>query len=234
MTEQHIDLTRRVKNQSGVEYFGQPIGSIITPDNEDDAKAKHGRRAPAGSYTGSNQKRAGTKDGSSTGTEPQNADSASTNEVISFSSKGFKKPTISGPVPVLAGKAKFGAPEGSSVYKSPKHQGRVYVVTPDGMTHVITSNGELNLTPAESQALTAQVTSRFNEVVEGEQEEDTKEVTWVRLQSLMRQIEQAQDVGDTSQVEKLMQQFKEAANSYDPDSDPRELRTKIKKATGVK
>lgn len=223
---------RRVATEGGARYYGVPIGTPITSDMEDDSRARNrGRRAPVGAAVGTDQKRAGSVQ---TGSSSENPGAVSSTPSAPISSKGFKEPSISGPVPVLVGKAKFGAPEGSSVYKSEKHSGRVYVVTPDGLTHVITSAGELNLTPAESSALTAQVTSMFTEVIDGETEAQETPMTWIRLKSIMDLLEQAEEVGDESQVKKLLKEFREAANSYQPESDPRELRTKIKKATGKK
>jgi hypothetical protein len=226
---QLLELARRVKSQAGAKYFGVPVGSLITPDMEDDAKASHaGRAAPPNAVTGSNQKRAGTSEDKtkmSTSTEGKSTGSGG------WAAKGFKTPTISGPIPVLVGKEKFSAPEGSSIFKSPKHSGRVYVVTPNGETHVITANGELNLTPAERQSLTSEVRQKFEEVVQGEEQEEVA-VTWIRLKSIFDMLEQAEEAGDTSQVKKLLKEFREAANAYDERQDSRELRTRIKNTKG--
>lgn len=227
-------MARRVASEAGARYYGIPIGHIISPDREDEAEARNGRPAPPGSATGSDKKRAGQSQSddlqtSTTATVAKDKKDtiARTNELVT--------PTISGPVPVFAGKGKFSAPKGSGVYKSPKHPGRTYVVTPEGNAHVFTSKGELRLDPAQRSALASQIKRTFDEVVELDPEEgEQKPVTFVRLISLVRQIMQAEEVGDESEVDRLILQFRDESNRYDPESDPREVRTRVKKAVGDK
>lgn len=224
-------MARRVASEAGARYYGIPIGHVISPDREDEAEARTGRSAPPGAATGSDKKRAGqgqeeagpSKRKAAKGKEGE----ARTNELVT--------PTISGPVPVFAGRGKFSAPEGSGVYKSPKHPGRTYVVTPDGNAHVFTSKGELRLEPAQRTALATQIKSTFEEVIELDPEEaEQKPVTFVRLISLVRRIVQAEEVGDESEVERLILQFRDESNRYDPEADPRAVRTRVKKAVGAK
>ncbi len=235
-------MARRVASERGAKYYGLPIGHLITPDKEDEAQARHnGRPAPHGAVTGTNQKRQGQ---SQVGNAPNAKAPAKPKTDVStgeqeteetgLAAKGFKQPSIKGPVTVLVGKKKFSAPEGSSVYKSPTHSGRVYVVTPEGQAHVLTSHGELNLSPEEGKLLARQVEVNFErqnapQASEGE----TEDVTWIRLISIIRQIAQADRIGDTSEAKRLLLQFREAANSYDPEMDPRETRTRVKKAAGI-
>jgi hypothetical protein len=145
----------------------------------------------------------------------------------------FRASNLSGPVEAFAGKKKFNLPEGSQVFKSPQKSGRVYVVTPDGLGHVLTSSGQLALTPEQSKALGPQIKDTLTPVKpeEGEQEE---EVTWVRLISIVRQIIQAEESGDTSQAKKLLLQFRGMANQYSPTEDSRKVKTRVEKATGIK
>lgn len=233
-------MARRVRTQAGAAYYGVPIGHLITPDQEDDATARHaGRPAPPGALTGSNQKRAGQatvdkqKAGKKLEPAPSPSDGKRGKEEEKTATYGIQKPTISGPVPVLVGKEKFSAPEGSVVYKSPANPGRVYVVTPEGAAHVLTSHGEVSLTPEQQKALAAQVRDKFTPVTKETDEEDPEEVTWIRLVSMVRQIEQALRVGDESEAKRLILAFREAANGYNPEADPREVRTRVKKAAGV-
>lgn len=225
-------MARRVASAAGAKYYGIPIGHVISPDREDEAAARNGRSAPPGAATGSDKKRAGQDQESpagkaSAGAAPSKAEPARTNQLVTS--------TLKGPVPVFAGKGKFSAPEGSGVFKSPKHPGRTYVITPDGNAHVFTSQGELSLEPAQRAALASQIKSTFDEVVELDAEEDEqKPVTFVRLMSLVRQITQAEEVGDKSEVERLILQFRDESNRYDPEADPRAVRTRIKKAVGAK
>lgn len=235
-------MARRVASERGARYYGIPIGHLITPDKEDEAQARHGGRpAPHGSATGTNQKRAGQSQVSSKSKTPssaggrENSDSNEQSGATGLAAKGFKQPELTGPVPVLVGKKKFSAPEGSVVYKSPTHSGRAYVVTPEGQAHVLTSHGELNLSPEEGKLIAKQVEANFQSQrpstdSEGEEVED---VTWIRLISIVRQIAQADKIGDTSEAKRLLLQFRTAANSYDPDSDSREVRTRVKRAAGI-
>lgn len=234
-------MARRVASERGARYYGVPIGHLITPDKEDEAQARHGGRpAPHGSVTGTNQKREGQSQvtNGSKSKAPTKAKKASGGvgeaEETGLAAKGFKQPTLTGPVTVLVGKKKFSAPEGSVVYKSPAHSGRSYVVTPDGQAHVLTSHGELNLSPEEGKLIAKQVEVNFERqgTASGGPEEE-EDVTWIRLISIVRQIAQADRIGDTSEAKRLLLQFREAANSYDPDQDPRETRTRVKRAAGI-
>lgn len=241
---QVIELARRVLTEAGARYFGLPIGSLISPDKEDDAKARHGgRAAPPGAATGSNQRRAGSekKDedpaakikindepptGASSGGRRSVGKTPDGETPLSgWADKKFIKSTLTGTQKVEAGKASYQVPEGSDVYQSPKHRGRIYVITPDGETHVFTSAGELDITPQERQALTAEVRNSFSK--KDASEEDTQDVTWVRLVSIARQIAQAEAVGDDSLVEKLEEEFRTALASYAPEEDPRAVRSEI-------
>lgn len=240
-------MARRVLTKEGEKYFGVPIGQLITPDKEDDAKALHGGRpAPPNSVSGSNQKRAGISEkpedtnvsGKTSNPEKSKAAASSQSEATQvgdrWKQKGFIKPTISGDIQVFAGKSIFSAPEGSGIFKSPKHPGRVYVITPDGETHVLTSKGELNLTPAERQSLTSQVKATFEEVVElNDPKESEESPSWIRLVSLMRQMEQAKEVGDESRVKSLLEEFNDIAKNYGPEDDAKEVQSRVAKATGT-
>lgn len=231
-------MARRVQTEAGAKYYGVPIGHLITPDQEDDAVARHGGRgAPNGSLIGSNQKRAGQETGQKAAQNGvrSNPNAGNTTKAPADKSgqRQLQAPTLSGPVEVFAGKKKFNVPEGSEVFQSPQKPGRVYVVTPDGAGHVLTSSGQLALTPEQSQSLGPQIKSTLSKV-KAKTEEDSEEITWTRLVSLARQMIQAEESGDTSAAKKLLQQFREAANQYTPGKDSREVRTRVEEAMGVK
>jgi len=234
-------MARRVLTEAGAKYFGKPIGSFISPDEEDDAKAQHGgRAAPPRAVTGSNQKRAGTSDDNSlnsdkptTSSEPEKAPTSKTTEkkvdtptTETSVEVEMVSSTITGPRSVTVGRSSIKVPEGSEVFKSPTHSGRMYIVTPEGDAHVFTSKGELNLTPEQRKALATQISETL-QAEEAEVEEDEQKVTWIRLLSIARLLAQAEKTGDTSQVKKLEKQFREGLSSYRPEADPRTVRKEI-------
>lgn len=232
-------MARRVKTEAGAKYYGVPIGQLITPDQEDDAVARHGgRNAPHGALIGSNQKRAGQETGqkavqSGGRTNPKTSNAPQPKAAAGTEGqRQFQAPTLSGPVEAYAGKKKFNLPEGSEVFQSPNKPGRVYVVTPDGNGHVLTSTGQLALTPEQSASLGPQIKSSLTKVSKKEGEDD-EEVTWVRLMSIVRQMAQAEKSGDTSEAKRLLLEFRGMANQYSPDKDSREVKTRVEKATGV-
>ena len=238
-------MARRVLTERGARYFGVPIGTLITPDAEDDAKALHeGRPAPPGSVSGSNQKRAGTKEDDSAALNLKSSEPEDSNTKVGPAKRkesvqeGFQpkmvKPTLTGTQKVSVGKTSYNIPEGSSAFKSPGHTGRVYIVTPEGNAHVYTSGGEMELTPEQRRTLAAEVSSTLQAVNEVKEEKAEDDVTWVRLVSIARQIAQAEAAGDTSQVKKLEQIFKEGLHNYAPEKDPRTVRSEIQSRSGKK
>jgi hypothetical protein len=127
---------RRVATPEGAQFFGLPVGAIITKDVEDSkvtAAAKLGIKPPSGALTG------GTKATSTQGAEkPLTA----------------KKPALEGPLKFSVGKAKYGAPAGSKLIGSKGFASKLtYVLTQKGKVHAFNPEGEVPVDSSLGQVL---------------------------------------------------------------------------------
>lgn len=119
---------RRVQTQEGAKKFGQPIGTIITPDMMEAAKKSSGGAKDT------------SKSGSSSKLSPQEQSG-------SFSSNGLtiKDSSISGPNSFKVGTGTFSAPKGSKLIRSKGKKDVAYVLTPDGKVHAFNASGEVEI-----------------------------------------------------------------------------------------
>lgn len=135
------DSARRVASASGAEYYGLPIGALITQNAKVNARKQKGEE-PSGAS------KAATNRGGNVATVTQ------AREAAAHASKAkpdkpketkvkLKKPTIKGNLHFTVGSGKYTAPKGSRIYLQKEVDGLAYVKTPDGKIHVFNANGEV-------------------------------------------------------------------------------------------
>lgn len=128
------NLVRRVRTPGGAQYFGLPIGAVITPDARAAAKAKHGGKpAPKGSTAMRVAKGGGGFDGQKP-VNTKKAVNAQANEVAKAKEVlGTKGKAPGGPVSISLNGTQHAFPEGTQVARSKKYPNRIaYAKTPDG------------------------------------------------------------------------------------------------------
>lgn len=152
---------RKVRTAEGARFYGQPIGTPITPNIREAAKAKNGGKLPPKGATshgrsitkepvpnvpGANGQRPGAAPAPAAAPAAPAASSASSAPAAgSLKSLKPAAPTLEGPKKFNVGGAEFSAPEGSRVFKSKKGIG--YVTTPDGDLHAFTESGQVSMDP---------------------------------------------------------------------------------------
>lgn len=158
-TEQELEFIelaigsgRRVQTAEGARFYGQPIGTLITPDMikkaRSAAKAK-GITPPKGGLTPKSGKKVSVGAGKASPAGNFNADPSSPapqpGAAVSPGNFQVKAPTIKGPQGFKVGATQYSAPSGSKLIR-PKNQAEfAYVVTPDGSVHAFTAAGELDV-----------------------------------------------------------------------------------------
>lgn len=118
------DGRRKVASPEGAKFYGQPIGTWITPDMIKAKKAEKGEAPKGALETGKSLKNVSTTDTGS---------------------------SVSGPNKFKVGEAQFSAPKGSILIKS-KNSSLTYIRTPDGEIHAYNGEGEKEI-PAGLKAL---------------------------------------------------------------------------------
>lgn len=156
---------RKVSTSEGARFYGQPIGTPITVDIREAAKAKNGGALPP--KRGTSHGRSVTKEPvpnvpGADGQRPQPAGGAptpaapTTTAAPASPTAGLKSmkpgtPSLSGPKKFNVGGAEYDAPAGSRIFKSPKGVG--YVTTPEGDLHVFTEKGQVSMDTAGQSRL---------------------------------------------------------------------------------
>jgi len=120
---------RFVRTVEGAEFYGLPVGSIITPDVEETKQksaAKLGITPPKNAISG--------------------APSASTAKAVEASIKTSKS-ALTGNKKFSVGNSKYSAPAGSKLIKSKNKETAafLYVLTPEGEVHAFTAGGEVSI-----------------------------------------------------------------------------------------
>ena len=130
---------RKVATAEGAQFYGLPIGSIITPDVESAksvAAASLGIQPPKGALTG----------GKSSSSAPSIAP-------VAKAPKVSKAPSLSGPSQFHVGKSEYSAPAGSKLVQAKGNSSFLYVQTPDGKLHAFTEQGQVTIPPALGQVM---------------------------------------------------------------------------------
>jgi predicted ABC-type ATPase len=148
-------MARRVRTAKGAEYYGLPVGSIITADLMAKAREKNGGKPAPKGATGT--ARVATKE-PTVRTPPGYVRPLPEAEPV----KPAKEPkpprvkpegSLRGPEQFKLGSKTYSVPEGSRVYQPKDASDIAYVVPPDGTLHFFTKGGEVQLTPEMQTAL---------------------------------------------------------------------------------
>ena len=142
---------RRVQTPEGAKFYGQPIGTIITPDLIKAKKLEHalkGIKPPKGGL--SPKVKTGSKKGKSANVPnvPDASHSGEGSLPAHAASQGklpAKPSTISGPNAFKVGVADYSAPEGSKLIRPKNTPDMAYILTPDGEIHAFTADGEVDV-----------------------------------------------------------------------------------------
>lgn len=135
--------SRYVQTPEGADKFGQPIGTLITPDmiKKANAKAAKGKKASKepGTY--------GTQYDPQTGKMKPGAKTSSPENYGSDTSSGMlpvpQPSKLSGPNSFKVGESTFSAPAGSKLIRPKTQPNMAYVLTPDGSVHAFNDSGEV-------------------------------------------------------------------------------------------
>jgi hypothetical protein len=153
--EEFIELAanriRRVATPEGAQVFGQPIGTIITKDMEDAAKAKNGGKLPKGALKSATPKSASApknvaSQNPQTGKiNPGQKASDSSNYNSTPGQVAVKTPSLSGPNSFKVGASSFSAPLNSKLIRPKNNANMAYVLDPDGTVHAFNEEGEVEV-----------------------------------------------------------------------------------------
>jgi len=141
---------RRVQTAEGARFYGQPIGTLITPDMikkaRSAAKAK-GITPPKGGLSPKKAPQVSVGAGKASPAGNFNADPSAGAPVGADTSGKFqvKPSSIKGPQGFKVGATQYSAPSGSKLIRPKNQEEFAYVVTPDGSVHAFTAAGELDV-----------------------------------------------------------------------------------------
>lgn len=142
--EEFIELAanhhRRVQTPEGAKKYGQPIGTIITPDMIKALKKKEAKAKKPSSET------LGTKFDPQTGKMKSGAKAKKLSPSENYGTVDgttLKESSLHGPNQFKVGSATFNAPAGSKLIRPKNQQYMAYVLTADGTVHAFNGSGEV-------------------------------------------------------------------------------------------
>lgn len=163
MTDEPSDLfielakgPRRVRTPQGAQYYGVPVGGVITADiraRKEAENAAKGIAKPKGALAKATNRGAGAAALQSAASMPAAPKTPTAPKLKLVKSK------LSGPHKWSIGAGNFSAPQGSTLYRAKDVEGINYVKTPEGKVHAFTQAGEVSLDPTLEQVLA----SKFEE-----------------------------------------------------------------------
>jgi len=141
---------RKVRTPEGAKKYGQPIGSIITPDMEA-AAAAAGKTYSVPEDTGKGASVGGSHMAGTIAGQAQQKAGASKESAPALKLK-IKKSSISGNKHFSIGKSKYTAPNGSRLVRPKSQPGMAYIVTSEGDVHAFNEAGEIEI-PKQLKAI---------------------------------------------------------------------------------
>lgn len=190
-------MARRVTTQAGADYFGVPIGSLIT-GKEDETPSREGAKPkakkvrplvgralnPVAGTNPTNNSGPTVQSGSTAPTMPRTPDVQKvdpnkrygeqgqiTEQPFSFKAGNQATETDNdGSDRIEVGGTEFSLPKGSKVYDSPFGNAMKYIVTPEGSFRIATKRGELELSPVMQARMVRLMMDAFGDDRDGDEE----------------------------------------------------------------
>ncbi len=145
---------RRVRTTDGAKYYGQPIGTPITTDMIEAARAKNnGKTPPRGATSQSRVAHNEPAPRTPPGYRPAPPVEKTSATPVKAPAKPPKPPkvkpggSLKGPEKFKLGSKTYPMPAGTKVYSRESDASIAYVVPPDGSLHIYTEQGELQVSP---------------------------------------------------------------------------------------